>query len=92
MAYKRFTKETTSWIMKVAGTNMTQKSRFPSILGISEDEFKKHWEFRVGDGISLLPPLKASEGLKEVQFELLENKNRQYSKETSWIMAVYSIT
>ena len=67
MTYKRFTKETTSWIVKVAGTKMTQNSRFPFILEISEDEVKNRWEFRFADGISLLPPLKASDVRKEVR-------------------------
>ena len=58
--------------------NLNDKnSRFSSILEIFKDELKKHREFCIGDGISLIfLSLKASDGQREVWFELLEHKNR----------------
>ena len=41
MAYKRSTKETTLRIVKAAGTKIAHKSRFPSIIDLFQDEFKK---------------------------------------------------
>lgn len=48
--------------------NLNDKnSRFSSILEIFKDELKKHREFCIGDGISLIfLSLKASDGQREV--------------------------